>query len=340
MLPKTVSSNAAGSKSTRRQTQAVGSVRRPLFAARQWSVVLAASFLGSGLALAVLEISRNETARPQWVAVGILLGLLVGLLAALRSASPARRRQDPAARVAAELQAPVLAIVAISDESPPAADGAPEPELEPDDPAADAFHRGCSALSFVVQQQHETVRSILVAAAGRSDDASTIAANLASAFTATGCNAAVVDGDACGPEAAAISQTITEAGEGADLVIVHGPPIVESSEALSIAGQVDGVVLVVGLEQTSVAELREAAAAVARSGARLLGVILTSAEPSRAFGRPSLFPGPGERNGSPFFKKSAADVPSEPVEEPAVLEPDDDLSAWGRVRQQPVEPVS
>jgi Mrp family chromosome partitioning ATPase len=342
MLPITVSSNAAGSKSTRRQAQAVGSARRPLFAARHWSVVVVASLMGSGIALEVVRISRSEAARPQWIAVGLLLGLLVGLLVgllgALRSASRPRGRQDPAARVAAELRAPVLAIVPITDESAPAADGAPEALLEPDDPTTDAFHRACSALSFVMQQQDEAVGSLLVTAAGRSHDASTIAANLAAAFTATGCNAAVVDDDVS-PEAP-ISQTITEAEEGADLAVVHGPPIVESSEAQSIAGEVDGVVLVVGLEQTSVPELREAAAAVARSGARLLGVMVTSAEPSRAFGRPSLFPGPGERNASPFSNEPVAEVKPEPVEELAVQEPDNDLSAWGRVRQQPVEPVS
>jgi hypothetical protein len=318
-----------------------------LFAARQWSVLLAASFLGGGLALAVLEISRNESARPQWIATGILLGLVVGLLAALRTASRARRRQDPAARVAAELRAPVLAIVPITDESAPTADesaptadGAPETPLEPDDPTADAFHRACSALSFVIQQQDEAVGSVLVTAAGRSHDASTIAANLAAAFAVTGSTTAVVDGDIRSPEVAPNSRTITEAEEGADLVIVHGPPATKGSDALSIADQVGGVVLVVGLEQTSVAELREAAATVARSGSRLLGVLLTSAEPSRAFGRPSLFPGPGERNGSPFSNEPTAEAQPEPVEELTVLEPDDDLSAWGRVRQQTVEPVS
>jgi len=62
--------------------------------------------------------------------------------------------------------------------------------------------------------------------------------------------------------------------EGAALVVLDTPPVLESPLALALAPTVDGVVLVVEAERTRVAVARAARDALVAGGANLLGVVL------------------------------------------------------------------
>ena len=61
-----------------------------------------------------------------------------------------------------------------------------------------------------------------------------------------------------------------------DLVIVDSPPLVESGEALSLAGKVDGVALVVEAEKTRRDVVKKATERIAKFDGRVLGVILNN----------------------------------------------------------------
>jgi non-specific protein-tyrosine kinase len=60
----------------------------------------------------------------------------------------------------------------------------------------------------------------------------------------------------------------------ADLVIIDGPPLLAGADALALAGQVDGVLLVVQAGRTRRRTLRAAQEALARTGVRVVGTFL------------------------------------------------------------------
>lgn len=60
---------------------------------------------------------------------------------------------------------------------------------------------------------------------------------------------------------------------GMDIVIIDSPPINAVTDAAVLAGQVDGVVLVIDVGSTPQAAARRAAEAIAITGARILGVV-------------------------------------------------------------------
>jgi non-specific protein-tyrosine kinase len=63
----------------------------------------------------------------------------------------------------------------------------------------------------------------------------------------------------------------------ADLTILDAPPVLPVADALSIASQVDGVILVVKAGETTHDELTSAVESIIRSGGQLLGVVVNHA---------------------------------------------------------------
>jgi capsular exopolysaccharide synthesis family protein len=60
----------------------------------------------------------------------------------------------------------------------------------------------------------------------------------------------------------------------ADLILIDGPPVGAVSDSLTLARQVDGVVLVAAAGRTSGRDLIQARASLSQGSARLLGVVL------------------------------------------------------------------
>lgn len=70
--------------------------------------------------------------------------------------------------------------------------------------------------------------------------------------------------------------------EQADVLVADTPPVLPVADTLALARLVGGVVLVVDPRRTSPAAARRARDALARSGARTLGVVINRFEPRRA----------------------------------------------------------
>lgn len=73
---------------------------------------------------------------------------------------------------------------------------------------------------------------------------------------------------------AALRQVLESCTAGFDWVILDGPPVLESPDSASLAGQVDGVVLVVQAGRTKRPVLTRAADLLRKAGARVLGSVL------------------------------------------------------------------
>lgn len=71
-----------------------------------------------------------------------------------------------------------------------------------------------------------------------------------------------------------LAAVLADLARAADLVIVDGPPLADGDEAATLAGRVDGVVLVVAAGRTRAPELAAAAGLLAFAGARVRGVVL------------------------------------------------------------------
>ncbi len=65
-------------------------------------------------------------------------------------------------------------------------------------------------------------------------------------------------------------------GQAADWIIVDAPALAVSSAALSVAGQVDGVVLIIAADRTRVDEAEALRDEIAAAGGSVLGVVLNS----------------------------------------------------------------
>jgi Mrp family chromosome partitioning ATPase len=69
-----------------------------------------------------------------------------------------------------------------------------------------------------------------------------------------------------------------------DYVLVDSPPVLLVADALELARNVDGVVLVVRRGSASTDEARELRATVDRLGIHLVGAVMTDVEPVRSYG--------------------------------------------------------
>jgi Mrp family chromosome partitioning ATPase len=58
-----------------------------------------------------------------------------------------------------------------------------------------------------------------------------------------------------------------------DLIVIDALPVASSPESLTIAGQVDGVVLILEAEHTSIRLAVQTRDSIERSGGRLLGMV-------------------------------------------------------------------
>lgn len=74
-----------------------------------------------------------------------------------------------------------------------------------------------------------------------------------------------------------VGRTIADFREEGDLAILDCPPILPVADALSLATHVDGVVLVVRSGDTRKEDVTAAAESIARSGGRLLGIVVNGA---------------------------------------------------------------
>lgn len=89
----------------------------------------------------------------------------------------------------------------------------------------------------------------------------------------------------------------------ADLTILDAPPVLPVADAVSIASQIDGVVLVVRAGTTTHDELTSAVESITRSGGQLLGVVVNSARAKATTygvvgGQPGLAAHPSDGSGS------------------------------------------
>jgi capsular exopolysaccharide synthesis family protein len=73
-------------------------------------------------------------------------------------------------------------------------------------------------------------------------------------------------------------QVLERVGDGVDLVLIDSPPVLPVTDALVLAQQVDGVVLVADARHTGLPEIREAFQRLEQVGAPLVGTVLNSAE--------------------------------------------------------------
>lgn len=71
-----------------------------------------------------------------------------------------------------------------------------------------------------------------------------------------------------------LRQLLIAIGDSADIVLVDTSPVLDSSDALLVAAEVDGVLLVSQFQRTRLDALRRAAAALRLSSARVVGVVL------------------------------------------------------------------
>ena len=79
---------------------------------------------------------------------------------------------------------------------------------------------------------------------------------------------------------AAMSDLLVKLGEENDVVLVDGAPLLSVADTLGLAPMTDGVLLAVHHGRTEREQLRQAAAALGRVGARTLGVVLNMVPPN------------------------------------------------------------
>jgi receptor protein-tyrosine kinase len=82
-----------------------------------------------------------------------------------------------------------------------------------------------------------------------------------------------------------------------DYVLLDSPPVLLVADALELAREVDGVVLVVRRGSASTDEARELRATVDRLGIHLVGAVLTDVEPVRSYGSYGDTPAPPSEEG-------------------------------------------
>jgi Mrp family chromosome partitioning ATPase len=81
-----------------------------------------------------------------------------------------------------------------------------------------------------------------------------------------------------------MADVLTSLGSLADYVILDSPPVLLVADALSIAPQVDGVILVARTNSTLSDEARNTRTALDRVGARLIGVVVGGVKANKRHG--------------------------------------------------------
>jgi len=76
----------------------------------------------------------------------------------------------------------------------------------------------------------------------------------------------------------AAAKAIRHLADAYELVLIDAPPVLPVTDALVLAQQVDGVILVADAHRTELADLREAWQRLTQVGAPLLGTVLNDAE--------------------------------------------------------------
>ena len=79
-----------------------------------------------------------------------------------------------------------------------------------------------------------------------------------------------------------MQQVFRDLANWADIVLIDSPPLLEFSDAVTLAPQVDGVALVVSRGRVTTAQVEKALAQLAKVGAERLGVVFNRAETGQA----------------------------------------------------------
>lgn len=87
----------------------------------------------------------------------------------------------------------------------------------------------------------------------------------------------LLNGDAC-------RRLLDELTSQAEFLVVNAPPLTEAGDALALAAQVDGVLLLVRSGKTKRVHAQQAKESLQRVGARLLGAVLTDTRKGTLFG--------------------------------------------------------
>jgi Mrp family chromosome partitioning ATPase len=75
-------------------------------------------------------------------------------------------------------------------------------------------------------------------------------------------------------EGRAIELLLDELKQKFDFIIFDAAPVIEFPDSYALAPKVDGIILVVGAEKTSVDEAQRAKRNIEQAGGRLLGIVL------------------------------------------------------------------
>ena len=78
-----------------------------------------------------------------------------------------------------------------------------------------------------------------------------------------------------------ICKLLLELQEQADIVLIDGPDVLNSGDALTIAPIADATILVVDPERVSPSDLSAARSLLEQVGARLIGAVVNNADPEQ-----------------------------------------------------------
>jgi succinoglycan biosynthesis transport protein ExoP len=210
-----------------------------------------------------------------------LLGTVIGLGAGVALAL-GRARVDRRLRGRADLEehlgAPVLATVPRLRRSRRGAPALVTVE-QPDSRASDAYR--ALWIRMLAPARTRPLKTVLVTSAAGDSGATAVAANLAESLTRAGKEVALVSAGPAGSDDLlqpdVMRGLLAERGEGADIVVVEAPPMLDTAEGLALAPLVDGVVVVAAVGSTNRDDVALVRHQLDQVGAEVVGGVLSNA---------------------------------------------------------------
>jgi len=209
-----------------------------------------------------------------------LLGTIVGLGAGAALAL-GRARVDRRLRSRADLEehlgAPVLATVPRVRRSRRGSAGLVTVE-QPDSRASDAYR--ALWIRMLAPVRTRPLRSVLVTGASGDSGTAAVAANLAVSLTRAGKEVALVSADREGDDVLqpeVMRDLLAARAEGTDIVVVEGPPVLDTADCLALAPLVDGVLVVAAMGSTNCDDVALARHQLDQVGAEVVGGVLSNA---------------------------------------------------------------
>ncbi len=210
--------------------------------------------------------------------LGAALGLAAGGALAFGRARLDRRLLGRA-DLEEHLGAPVLATVPRVRRRRP---GAPPVAVEqPDSRASDAYR--ALRVRLLALAGKRPLRTVLVAGPAGETGATAVAAHLAASLAEAGKEVTLVAAGSSAAEAAGalppeeMRGLLAELGEGSDLVVVEGPPVLDTAECLALAPLVDAVLVVAAVHTTTRDDVVLARQQLDQVGADVVGGVLSNA---------------------------------------------------------------